>query len=34
MDLDRLVKFIIQYYDNFDNDARSLIPLTKIYWPL
>ena len=34
MDLDRLVKFIIQYYDNFDNDAKSLIPLTKIYWPL
>ena len=34
MDLDRLVKFIMQYYDNFDNDARSLIPLTKIYWPL
>ena len=34
MDLDRLVKFIIQYYDNFDNDARALIPLTKIYWPI
>lgn len=34
MDLDRLVKFIIQYYDKFDNDARTLIPLTKIYWPL
>lgn len=34
MDLDRLVKFIMQYYDNFDNDARTLIPLTKIYWPL
>lgn len=34
MDLDILVKFIIQYYDNFDNDARSLIPLTKIYWPI
>ena len=34
MDIDRLVKFIMQYYDNFDNDARTLIPLTKIYWPL
>ena len=34
MDIDMLVKFIIQYYDNFDNDARTLIPLTKIYWPL
>lgn len=34
MDIDTLVKFIIQYYDNFDNDARRLIPLTKIYWPI
>ena len=34
MDLDILVKFILQYYDNFDGDARSLIPLKKIYWPI
>ncbi|MCK9150491.1 restriction endonuclease [Methanobacterium alcaliphilum] len=34
MDLDMLVRFIVQYYDQFDNDARSLIPLTKIYWPI
>ena len=34
MDLDSLVKFILQYYDNFDGDARSLIPLKKIYWPI
>lgn len=34
MDIDMLVKFIIQYYDNFDNDARTLVPLKKIYWPL
>lgn len=34
MDLDFLVKFIVQYYDNFDEDARSLIPLKKIYWPI
>lgn len=34
MDLDTLVKFILQYYDNFDADARSLIPLKKIYWPI
>ncbi len=34
MDLDRLVKFIMQYYDNFDADGRSLLPLKKIYWPI
>ena len=34
MDLDLLVKFILQYYDRFDEDARSLIPLKKIYWPI
>lgn len=34
MDLDGLVKFIMQYYDNFDADGRSLLPLKKIYWPI
>jgi len=34
IDSDMLVQFIVQYYDQFDNDARSLIPLTKIYWPV
>jgi len=33
IDLDMLVKLIIQYYDNFDVDTKTLIPLTKIYWP-
>ncbi len=33
MDADVLVSLVIQYYDNFDSEARSLIPLTKIYWP-
>lgn len=33
VDSDMLVSLIIQYYDNFDSDARSLVPLTKIYWP-
>ncbi len=33
IDSDMLVRFIVQYYDQFDNDARSLVPLTKIYWP-
>lgn len=34
MDLDRLVTFIIQYYDDFDSEGRSLLPLKKIYWPM
>lgn len=33
VDADMLVTLVIQYYDNFDPDARTLIPLTKIYWP-
>lgn len=33
IDADLLVNLILQYYDNFDSEARSLIPLTKIYWP-
>jgi restriction system protein len=33
VDLDMLVSLIIQYYDAFDNEARALIPLHKIYWP-
>jgi len=33
VDADMLVNLIIQYYDKFDPEARSLVPLTKIYWP-
>lgn len=33
-DSDMLVNIIIQYYDNFDPEARTLLPLTKIYWPM
>lgn len=33
VDSDMLVKLIIQYYDNFDSDTRTIIPLIKIYWP-
>lgn len=33
IDADRLVKMIIQNYDNFGVDTKLLIPLTKIYWP-
>lgn len=30
---DRLVKLIVQNYDDFDVDTKLLIPLSKIYWP-
>jgi restriction system protein len=33
IDSDKLVSLIIQYYDSFDSDAKSLIPLRKVYWP-
>ncbi len=33
IDSDDLVNLIIHYYDNFDAEARSLLPLRKIYWP-
>jgi len=32
IDLDDLVGLLIQYYDNFDSETRTLLPLTKIYW--
>jgi hypothetical protein len=34
VDLDLLMNLITQYYDSFDTDAKSLISLRKIYWPL
>jgi len=33
LDLDDLVKEILRHYKDMDMDARSLIPLTNIYWP-
>ncbi len=33
IDIDMLVKLVIQYYDDFDTETRTLLPLTKIYWP-
>ncbi|MBI3032407.1 restriction endonuclease [Candidatus Woesearchaeota archaeon] len=33
IDADRLVKLIVQNYDDFDVDTKLLIPLSKIYWP-
>ncbi len=34
IDSDGLVELITQYYDEFDVQTKSLIPLKKIYWPL
>ena len=33
VDSDMLVQLIIQYYDHFDSETKTLLPLTKIYWP-
>jgi len=34
IDLEWLVKLIIDNYENFDATTKALIPLTRIYWPL
>lgn len=34
VDSDMLVELIIQYYDNVDNETKTLVPLKKIYWPI
>lgn len=33
MDLDDLVKAILDHYEEMDMNTRVLVPLTKIYWP-
>lgn len=34
IELDLLVELVVQYYDQFDSETRTLVPLRKIYWPL
>ena len=34
LDLDDLVKEILRHYGGMDMEARTLIPLTNIYWPV
>lgn len=34
VDSEFLVSLIIQHYDNFDPDTRSIVPLRKVYWPI
>lgn len=33
MDIDDLVKSILDHYQNMDADAQRLVPLRKLYWP-
>lgn len=33
MDIDDLVELVIENYEKMDTEARSLLPLTRIYWP-
>jgi restriction system protein len=33
MDAEGLARAIVEYYDRMDPDTRTLLPLTKIYWP-
>lgn len=34
LDLDELVKEILRHYDTMDMEARALIPLVNVYWPV
>ncbi|MGB7102387.1 MAG: restriction endonuclease [Xanthobacteraceae bacterium] len=33
IDIDDLVELVIEYYEKLDLATRTLLPLTKIYWP-
>ncbi len=33
IDLDELALQVVEHYDNFDSDGRSLVPLMRVYWP-
>lgn len=34
VDIEVFARFVAQYYDSFDTEARKILPLRKIYWPL
>lgn len=34
IDSDTLVELLLQHYENLDNDARALVPLVRVYWPV
>lgn len=31
---DDLVDILIKHYENLDNETRTLVPLTRVYWPV
>jgi restriction system protein len=33
VDLDDLARLVVEYYESFDSEGRSLLPLFRIYWP-
>lgn len=33
VNLDELAHLVVLHYEKFDSEGRSLVPLTKIYWP-
>jgi restriction system protein len=33
VDLEELVRLVVQWYEKMPNDARALLPLKKIYVP-
>ena len=33
LNLDDLASLVVDYYDSFDLDGKSLIPLIRLYWP-
>ena len=34
LNLDELVDLVIENYENFDNEARVLVRLRSVYWPI
>lgn len=34
VDSDYLATLVVEHYDSFDNEGRSLVPLKKVYWPI
>jgi restriction system protein len=32
-ELDDVVRYLVEYYDQVDNETRQLVPLKRIYWP-
>ena len=32
--LDELVELLIDYYEQMDTEAKRLVPLRRVYWPV